>query len=743
MKTPPSGSTKPLLLRFACLLALVALAFGPPLGASASIPAGDPAPAPQQPGPWAPASPGSPYGLRLPGAAPAALGADQLVPNLERQYPAAASLPARFDWRVTGKVSPVKDQGACGACTAFASIAALESRLLIDGAGLWDFSENNAKECDWYQTGCAEGYSWKVFSFFGQKGAVLESCDPYVPSDVACNSSCAYQKSVLEWRVLKGAGQIPDTNWLKQILYEYGPIQASLFTGTSGAWDTEFNNYNGTYTLYYNGTEKTNHAVLIVGWDDTLTHAGGTGGWIVKNSWGTGWGGPCGYGTQGGFFTIAYGSASIGSDSSMPVLWQDYDPQGSVWYYDEAAPAAFRGYGSTTAWEMAKFIPPTNTYVTRVEFWTDDYAPDVDVYLYDGFDGTNLSGLLATKLNLQIPNTGLYSVPLDTPVPVTAGNDVIAVLKITNGAYDKPIPVDARGPHETGRTYISADGVTWEDLGATYGVDGTIRLRTKLNPPLPTKKYTYLPLVVRSNPTPVVQGINGLVTTSAAPAAGINLRLIFYNGSAWVEKATTTTGADGRYAFVGMPSLAAGQGYYVFFGYNTTTPSYLYYWAGPTLTSYTAGTALAGGNFDIANVSLLSPSPGATRTLPTTFTWQRRGLSGDTYRLILFDPESTDWWLTNDLGDVGSATMTSLPDGAEYDKTYGWLVRVYRGGDSYGNSYYYREITFSSDAAGSQNAQTGENPVVLQRGVQDDSRADSPLGVRGGGSGTLEGNQAP
>jgi C1A family cysteine protease len=736
MPTPLSGSRTYTFLRTACLLALISLALGLPAGASASAPSEEAVspPAPQQGGPWQPASPGSPYGLRLAGAAPAVLGLDASAPS---------ALPARFDWRETGKVSPVKDQGACGACTAFASIAAFESRLLIDGAGLWDFSENNAKECDWYQTGCSAGYGWKVFSFFGQKGAVLESCDPYVASDVACNSSCAYQKSVLEWRVLSSTTQVPDTTWLKNVLYEYGPIQASLFTGISGAWDTEFNNYDGSYTLYYNGTETTNHAVLIVGWDDTLTHAGGTGGWIVKNSWGTGWGGPCGYGGEGGYFTIAYGSASIGVDASMPVKWQDYDPQGSVWYYDEGAANASRGFNSLTAWELAKFIPPTDTYVTRVEFWVNEYVPDLDIYLYDGFDGTNLSGLLASKLNQQIPNGGLFSVALDSPVHVTAGNDVIAVLKVTNWDKLTPIQVDSRGPHETGRTYISADGVTWEDLGATYGVDGTIRLRTKLNPPLPTEEYTYLPLVVRSNPAPVVQGINGLVTSNGAPTAGINLKLIFYNGSAWVEKAATTTGADGRYAFVGMPSLVAGQGYYVFFGYNTTNSGYLYYWAGPTLTSYTAGTALAGGDFDIANVTLLSPSFGATRTLPVTFTWQRRGLSGDTYRLILFDPGSSDWWLTDDLGDVGSATMTSLPDGVKYDKTYGWLVRVYRGGDAYGNSYYYREITFSSNAAASQDAQTVGNPIVWRKGVQADSRADPLLGVRGGGSGTLEGNEAP
>ena len=69
------------------------------------------------------------------------------------------------------------------------------------------------------------------------------------------------------------------------------------YAGVPGtSWGEEFGSYDGSYTLYYDGPEEPNHAVLIVGWDDSLTHAEGSGGWIVKNSWGTEWGGTCGHG---------------------------------------------------------------------------------------------------------------------------------------------------------------------------------------------------------------------------------------------------------------------------------------------------------------------------------------------------------------------------------------------------------------------------------------------------------------
>ena len=53
----------------------------------------------------------------------------------------AAALPATFDLRDAGRLSPVRDQGRYGTCWAFASLASLESSLLPGDAH--DFSENN------------------------------------------------------------------------------------------------------------------------------------------------------------------------------------------------------------------------------------------------------------------------------------------------------------------------------------------------------------------------------------------------------------------------------------------------------------------------------------------------------------------------------------------------------------------------------------------------------------------------
>ena len=413
--------------------------------------------------------------------------------------------PSSFDWRTQGKVTSVKDQGNCGSCYAFASIGNFESKTLIDvplptPTPQPDFSENNAKECNWREVndyvdpwgyswgGCSGGNYYMLASLFSQTGVVLETCDGYVDDDTgACNSSCAYQKSLLDWRVISGDA-VPNTDVLKTYIQTYGPVYTSLYAGYYDAWAAEFANYNGTYTLYYPGTEDPNHAVLIVGWDDSLTHAGGTGGWIVKNSWGTGWG-------DSGYFYIAYGSASIGKYSSCMYDWQDYDTNGSIMYYDDDGLWAASGCYNTTAWGLAKFVPSSDANVTRVEFWTLDITTDVDVYIYDDFDGTSLTNPLRSVENNSFSEAGYHSVAV-APLPVTAGNDVIAVVQFTNSSYEYPVPLDGHGDIETDRTYISCNGSPpWIEIGQ-YGYDVAIRLRTSAGPELTEK--VYLPLIMKN-----------------------------------------------------------------------------------------------------------------------------------------------------------------------------------------------------------------------------------------------------
>ncbi len=386
--------------------------------------------------------------------------------------------PSTYDCRESGYVSSVKNQGACGACYAFGSAGDLESRFLVDGLDEIDLSENSIKECHFQGASCAGGNQYMTMSYLSRTGAKMESCDPYSASVVACATGCASEFTVLDWCAVSG-GTIPATSVLKQYLLDKGPLHTTVYAGDAGdsAWLSQFNNYNGIGALYRPGDAVPNHSVMLVGWDDTIAHDGGSGAWIVKNSWGTSWGGTCGYATEGGYFYIAYESAAIGMYSSFVGAYMAHDDRCGLLSHDEGGYTSNFGGVDTTLWGMAKHVVPEETNLHRIEFWTNDVTADVDVFIYDSFNGSSLSGLLASELNNSFSEPGYHFVELSSPLALDSGNDIYVAVKITNDSYIFPMCMDGDGAVDAGKSFYSVDGTSWTSL-ATGGADVTIRVRT-------------------------------------------------------------------------------------------------------------------------------------------------------------------------------------------------------------------------------------------------------------------------
>ena len=105
------------------------------------------------------------------------------------------TLPVRVDWRDYGGksyVTPVKEQGACGACWAFATSSALESSLLISqnlNGLVFNLSEQTGISCSGAGT-CSDGLIDTVSDFIRDIGLPDESCFPYTASDNSCSNAC-------------------------------------------------------------------------------------------------------------------------------------------------------------------------------------------------------------------------------------------------------------------------------------------------------------------------------------------------------------------------------------------------------------------------------------------------------------------------------------------------------------------------------------------------------------------------
>jgi hypothetical protein len=214
--------------------------------------------------------------------------------------------------------------------------------------------------------------------------------------------------------------------------------------------------------------------------------------------------------------------------------------------------------------------------------------------------------------------------------------------------------------------------------------------------PRPMKK-TYLPLVVRSN------AVSGRVTHNTTAVSGVYLALYSFTNPPQRIRVTQTD-SQGYYQFNNLPPLAVGsQGYAVVYengkNGNLLDERYLAWWEGPRITSLSSG-ALSGGSFDIADVALVSPQPGATISLPAVFQWTMRTVSGDNYEFDILDSAYKYVFITQPpLGNVSSYTLSSLPSGVTAGQAYWWIVWVYSPDGGHGAGRVMRSFTIGSGPA--------------------------------------------
>ena len=261
----------------------------------------------------------------------------------------------QFDWRARGlEVGKVMQQGKCGSCWAFASVAVYQSSWELEQRRMGETllrqivpevsyfrrqpSVQQLLNCIGKSKGdCTDGWHGSAFAY------MVNSHVPHIPDRLVWNQSeedfieqYTGRKSIctdpLQNRQVKRGGihivplegpdgaprlmknsdliltagdralawgyvnkpfdKMPSVEQLKSALVEYGPLAAPMWA------DHCFAVYKGGV---FNGQNNRtiNHVVMLIGWDDEKQA------WLVKNSWGKEWG-------EGGFAWIKYGSNNIG-----------------------------------------------------------------------------------------------------------------------------------------------------------------------------------------------------------------------------------------------------------------------------------------------------------------------------------------------------------------------------------------------------------------------------------------------
>ncbi|GAA43174.2 cysteine proteinase 3, partial [Clonorchis sinensis] len=226
----------------------------------------------------------------------------------------AAPAPQSIDWRRNGAVTPVRRQGDCGACWAFAATGAIEGRYFIFEKRLETFSPQQLVDCIQGDTtnGCNGGYPSEAFEYVENVGGLeLERDYPYVSVATGLpNPFCGYdqtkQQVKLTSHVILPSG---DEEALLQAVSIYGPI-AILFDASHPS----FKDYESDiYSEENCGTtlDDVTHAMLVVGYGEEL----GEPYWLVKNSWGDKWG-------EKGYMRVRRGvnMCAVAGFSSYPLM---------------------------------------------------------------------------------------------------------------------------------------------------------------------------------------------------------------------------------------------------------------------------------------------------------------------------------------------------------------------------------------------------------------------------------------
>jgi len=380
-------------------------------------------------------------GLLLPVLAPSA---ESSVKKTTAMTTMTETLPASLDWRnhAGNYVTPVRDQGGCGSCWAFATAASLESATLIANFTP-DIDLNLAEQilvsCS-PAGDCGGGYIDVASDYILDTGLPMETCFPYSATNGFCGNACMnWQESayrIAEWRWV--AITSPTVSSIKNALYTYGPLVTTM------SLYSDFYTYTGGVYSRVGGTYRSGHGVLIVGYDDPGQY------FIVKNSWGTGWG-------ESGFFKIAYSQLFNEVQFGYFTIAYTVSP-------DLPALTVAEPLGSNVVWDAG---------TTRTIRWTYTGNPGSSVKI-ELYKGGALNRTITSSTSIGSNGAGAYNWTI--PSNQASGDDyqILVTALSYSSVHDMSDGVfSIIGPPQPGITVAAPNGGESWTAGSTSTISWT------------------------------------------------------------------------------------------------------------------------------------------------------------------------------------------------------------------------------------------------------------------------------
>ena len=345
------------------------------------------------------------------------------------------SLPAKYDLRDRLRVSAIRDQGKLGTCWAFGAISALESSLMPEESYI--FSADHMSLSNSFNTSQNDGgvYTMGMAYLAAWQGPVYEADDPY--GDGETNSTLTAVKHVQEMRIIASK----DIAAIKDAVFKYGGVQTSMYSSLKNATSSSKYYNKETFAYCYIGTNKPNHDVVIIGWDDNYpkenfnTPLEGDGAFICQNSWGSTFG-------EDGVFYVSYYDSNIGTHNVAYTRVDDNDNYDNIYQSDLCGWAGKLGYEKESIYGANVFTAKSDEEVVATAFYAT--APDTEykVYVVDEF--TDVNSFYNKQLVAEgvLKDAGYYTVDFEKSISVEAGSQYAIVIYIKTPGATHPMAIE-------------------------------------------------------------------------------------------------------------------------------------------------------------------------------------------------------------------------------------------------------------------------------------------------------------
>lgn len=377
-----------------------------------------------------------------------------------------SDVPPSYDLRTRLRVSEVRNQGNYGTCWAFAAISALESSLMPEENLLFSvdhMSMSNAFNVNQYDGG---EYTMGMAYLAAWQGPVYEKDDPY--GDGATDESLSPVKHVQEIRIIDGK----DYQGIKEAVFKYGGVQTSLYSNISSSKGNSKYFNKDTNAYCYMGSEKPNHDVVIIGWDDNYPKENfnvdleGDGAFICQNSWGNEFG-------DDGFFYVSYYDTNIGTHNEVYTGVENTDNYDNIYQSDLCGWVGKMGYDKEDMYGANVFIATSDQNIKAASFYATASDTSYELYIVNDFkDEYSFAGRKKVAEG-TLENAGYYTIKFDEEVPVTEGERYAVVLHINTPESTHPMAIE----YDSGESYLK--DVDLDDGEGYISYDGAAFINVK------------------------------------------------------------------------------------------------------------------------------------------------------------------------------------------------------------------------------------------------------------------------